>query len=1000
MKSIKLSVCFCLCLILLCSYHILSQVLLPSRGTGNTISLNGLWKFKYIASSTIGSDSLFFDPKMDVSGWADIKTPGHWELQGFAEPTYGTVKEGTGLYRTSFTVPADWKNRPVYLAFDGIQYGYQVWVNGQYAGSFASSYNRQTFDITPFVKPGTRATLAVRVTTRSKGWQFDTNDCWALSGIIRDVTLFSLPPTHIKDLVVKTYVGKGSATVSISTLIENTSGGSPATGTAVTATLLDPAGKPVTEFSLNRNKTSTASDTVSFTQTVQVASARLWTAETPNLYTLILVLKGTGGELQRYTEKIGIREVSIVNGVLQLNGTPIKLRGVDHHDLSPVNGRSLTETEMLQDLKLVREANMNFIRTSHYPSTPRLIELCDSLGIYVMDEVPFGFGDQLLTDTSYLPILLDRARATLWRDKNRASVIIWSVGNENPITPIGLQTGAYVKQHDDTRPWCFPTVGGNFARIADTYPEAVNILTPHYPVPATLRNYATRFNRPLIATEYAHALGLDFDRMEELWEIMYANPKLAGGAVWHLFDQGILRKSPQKTIPGEFTTSVWLDSVTVYDNSGNSGADGLVYANRIPQVDYWQARKVYTPVKPMDDTFNVLPGRQTVHLKLINRYDFTNLSETRCKWTLYADNAILQTGSLPLTGAPHDTMAASINLNIPENPSATYYYLELQFTNKQNYQFYEKRYPLHIRNQQPDFRQSLALKISKPSSTANGIQFGNYTLDLNRQTGMLRLTDGSGSALIADGPYARMGRKTTMSEQATTARATADNNPVWKPHLLTTPGAKLESSAANSMVVHYNYERQNGKGQFVRGTVAYTVSDSGRIDIQYRLVPDSAKGIALEAGISFLVPATFTEFRWVGKGPYPGYPGKNRLNEFGFYHLNSADINYQGNHENVEVAVFSDASGKGFAIVADKANISVERSPQGLVVSHNAYVSGRFNKGTMPEVQVHLDNLKEISGTFSIIPLGTNWPDPLQRLFGPATKLVVPFTPFYNSYDQ
>ncbi|MDP4269440.1 MAG: hypothetical protein Q8909_04870, partial [Bacteroidota bacterium] len=159
-------------------------------------------------------------------------------------------------------------------------------------------------------------------------------------------------------------------------------------------------------------------------------------------------------------------------------------------------------------------------------------------------------------------------------------------------------------------------------------------------------------------------------------------------------------------------------------------------------------------------------------------------------------------------------------------------------------------------------------------------------------------------------------------------------------------------------------------------------------------------GVSLEAGISFLLPASLTEFRWVGKGPYPAYPGKDRLDEFGFFHLNSADLNFQGNREDVDVAVLSDAQGKGIVLVANKANIAVENSPQGIVVSHNAYVSGRFNKGGMPELKVNVEKLQEISGQFSIVPLNGNWPDALQKLFGAPNKVSKPFVPFYNSYDQ
>ncbi|WP_243348592.1 glycoside hydrolase family 2 TIM barrel-domain containing protein [Parabacteroides sp. FAFU027] len=1018
MKLKKIITGICLLLTLLSSGSVMSQVLMPSRGLGKQISLNGIWKFKYFPSSHIGKDTAFFDTQTDVSRWADIRTPGHWELQGFAEPFYGKeLKEGAGLYRTEFNVPADWKGEPIYIAFDGVQYGYQFWVNGKYAGSFNSSFNRQTFDISSFVTPRKANVLAVRVTTRSKGWEFDTNDCWSLSGIIRDVTLFSLPTTHIKDLVVRTKVGKTDATLSVSALIEKVSGGKFSSTATVTATLTDPEGKVVRAFSLTRSNLNAASDTASFFQNIKIDAPRLWTAETPNLYKLSVFLKDKGKEIQRYNEKVGIREITWDNGILKLNGKPIKLRGVNHHDLSPVNGRSVTEAEMLQDLKLIREANINYIRTSHYPPHSHFIELCDSLGFYVMEEVPFGFGDNHLNDKSYLTILKERAKSTIWRDKNHPSVIVWSVGNENPLTPMCIEVGEYVKQLDPTRPHCYPQIGSYFRKIYETIPASVDILSPHYTVPAVLREYSNKFDRPMIITEYAHALGLDFDRVEALWEIMYANPKLAGGSVWHFFDQGILRKSKEKTIPGTFTTSVWQDSVTVYDNCGNQGADGLVYANRVPQVDYWQLRKVYTPVKAMDDTLLVSGGKQTVNLKVNNRYDFTNLSQTRCKWALYADTTALESGKSALDCAPHDTMNLTINVNLPEKVDANYYYLKVQFSDKQNYTFYEKVYPLQVKNHTTGLRQKQASKAQKPVLKANTITGGDFKLGLNPQTGMIKLTDLSGSNLIANGPYARMGRKTTMSELATTSKPaekktaniddplmteknSAESNPVWTPHLLTRPQVKVESITAKKMVVNYTYERQNGKGQFISGKVIYSVSDSGRIDVEYRFVPNQAKGIALEAGLSFLMPASFTEFRWAGKGPYPAYPGKDRLDEFGLYHLNSADLNYQGNREDVDIAILSDAQGKGIALVANKSNIAVENTAEGIIVSYNAYVSGRFNKGSMPETKVNVEKLQEISGRFSIVPLNANWPDVLHKLFGSSTNLAKPFKPFYNSYDQ
>lgn len=978
-----------------------AQVLLPNDNNSHRLSLNGKWKFKYIPSSKIGSDSLFAKPEFPVDNWSFIQTPGHWELQGFAEPFYGkNLKEGTGLYRTTFSVPAAWQGTPVYIAFDGVQYGFTLWVNGKCAGSFASSFNRQTFDISPYVSFGTTNVLAVQVSTRSKGWEFDTNDCWSLSGIIRDVTLFHLPATHIKDLTVRTFVRPGTGVISLTSIIEKAAKTSFPRNLTLSAQLKDASGQIIAHAALSSSRLNNKKDTTIFSTDIRVSNPKLWTAETPYLYTLVLNLSDSKHILQQYTQKVGIREITWSDAVFKINGTPVKLRGVDHHDLLPVNGRAVTQAEMLEDLKLIRQANINFIRTSHYPPHPRFLELCDSLGFYVMDEVPFGFGDEHLNDTSYLPILKTRAKATVWRDKNHPCVIVWSVGNENPLTKMCQQVGKYVKSLDATRPDCFPQVGSYFNKIADTFPDSIDILSPHYPVTSTLKGYANRFNRPMIVTEYAHSLGLDFDRLESLWEVMYASPKLAGGAVWDFADQGILRKMKSKVRENEFTTSVWTDSITAYDNHGNEGADGIVYANRIPQVDYWQVRKVYSPVKAMDDTLHCHSGEQAVTIRLINRYDFSNLNTVKCKWELMADRAVLATANVDLQGLPHDTVPVTIPVHIPAESNAAFYYLKLSFSDQQAYQFYEKTYPVVINGRKPDLIHIVAAKGAKPKSKNNVVTSDQYFFVFRKDFGQISIANKNKVEVLSGGPWARVGRKTTMSEQANTEKSTPENNPLWLPHQLSKPAVEVTSSNAKSLVATYRYERNYPANQFVAGKIEYNFTDSNYIRVRYRLVPDSAKGKVLEAGISFVMPASFTQFRWIGKGPYPAYPGKDRLDEFGFYQLHSQDLNFQGNRSEVSCAVFSDEKGNGFALIANDANIAVERSPEGIVVSHNALVSGRFNKFSWPEIQYPFDKIKEISGSFYIVPLSETWPISLKKLFGKPDDTVKPYAPFYNSYDQ
>lgn len=1007
-KLIQLVILVVLTSVFLNNNTLKAQVLIPTKeGNNNVILLNGVWKFKYLPSTQINGDSLFIKPDFNDSKWATIKVPGNWELQGFAEPKYGgDLKEGTGLYRKTFNVSPGWKNRLIYLAFDGVQYGYDLWINGKYAGSFASSYNRQTFEITRLIMADKENSLAVKVSTRSKGWDFDTNDEWSLSGIIRDVTLFSLPETHIKDVVVKTFVENSSfSTVSVLTLVERANLEKSGDKLKIAYKLTDADGKLIKEISSSAIFKSN-SDTVSVVGNLAIKYPKLWTAETPYLYNLSISLTEIDKEFQRNYLKIGIRQVTIEEGILKLNGTPVKLRGVNHHDLSPVNGTAVTEQEIREDLILMKRANINFVRSSHYPPHHRLIELCDSMGLYVMDEVPFGFGDKNLLDSTFIPVLNNRASATIWRDKNSPSVIVWSVGNENKLTGNGLKTGEYVKKLDSTRPYCFPTVGSYFSTVKDDYPKQVDILAPHYPNPAQLSEYADMFDRPMIISEYAHALGLDFDRMEALWEIMYRSPKIAGGAVWHFFDQGILRKSEEKVDLNKFTKAVWKDPYMYYDNFDDKGGDGIVYANRIPQVDYWQVRKVYSPVKVAMDKMSVKPGKQSVRIKSYNRFDFTNLSEIRCNWDLYEDTTIIQKGNLDLKCAPRDSVVSAIDIVIPEKSSALYYMLKLRYSDKDNYQFFEKTFQLSSPVTWQKIETLLKTTPYKPVLKDNNtVTFNKGVIKANTVTGMVQLLNADGKKIIADGPYARVGRKTGLCMLVDREKISLDSINVgsslpWFLPVLKKPNVSVQEISSSQIEVNYKYERGGSDGEFIEGIVRLKVTDTGLIEVNYDFKPINAKGIFLETGLSFLLPRELTEFRWTGMGPYPSYPGKESLNEFGMYHLNSSDINYQGNRSGVEVALISDKLGNGFAVVCDRANLAMENTPDGILLSHNADLSSRYNKKVLPEKLIRAKEVKQISGHFTLIPVDSKWPPVLQQLFGKSESVIYPFRPFYHSYDQ
>ncbi len=953
-------------------------------GANEARSLNGSWHFKYIAGSDLGAEANFQNSTFADASWKTITVPGHWELQGFAKPRYAQVDDGTGLYREVFQVPPSWQGQRVFLRFDGVLYGFHAWVNGIEIGSWASAYNPSSFDITDALKPSGDNLLAVKVSTHSHGFEFDTNDCWALSGIYRDVTLFAVPTVHVTGFKSFTQLQSNGTAILHVAVDTNT----PATGKGTLRTI---DGQTVGEFAF-----TSQTDT-----TITVTHPQLWSAERPTLYTLELALASG----QQITEKIGLREVTIVGGVLQLNGRPIKLHGADHHDIWPVNGRVATEELMRRDLELMRAANINFIRTSHYPPHPRFLELCDEMGFYVMDEIPFGFGDEHLRDPAYQETLLTRARATVHRDRNRPCVLIWSVGNENPNTPLTFATGQEVKKLDPSRPICFPQVGSYFAKSYHELPDWVDIYAPHYPEVATVAKYARELTRPIIFTEYAHALGLASGRIEAEWAIMQASPRIAGGAVWMFQDQGILRTSEKPVDRSAPTITVWPDATHFYDTSGNGGMDGIVYSDRTPQTDYWEVRKAYSPVHIAARDIALRSDEKTISVQLENRFDFRSLDGMTLTWAFVRNGSSIANGTVSLHAAAQATEAVMLQIpNELSNADGNYDWLELRCLNEQGTSFYERT--LRLRRNSPSTPSNLieseltAGKLEvRESPDAVKIIHDKFTLSLSRKTGEAQLTDAAGTILAA-GFLPHVGRKFTEAE-----RLRALKSSIWQGALVTAaepPKIEIHHDADGiSIVVSGRYARPDTAGQFLSGTYTLHVKNNGGIEVNYEFHPDAGStGHLLEAGLALLVPTAASEFRWIGTGPYAGYPGKEALNEFGIFHLTREDLHFQGNRRGVELAALTRPAGEGLVIISpDPTDIAVEKENDGTMLSHNALLSGLGNKGVGPETAIAAESAR-IAGHFTVVPLNSAWPAALTRWLGSPTATVNAFQPFYHSYDQ
>ncbi len=609
------------------------QGVLPVTDPMMRKSLNGEWQLKVIKG--IADNQTV--PAADET-WGRIPVPGCWEQYGFCTPTYDKAQPLTGYYRTTFTVPETWKGQHIFIRFDGVLYGYDLWVNGKAVGAWRSGYNTAIFDITPYIneKAGTQA-LALRVISQFRGSDFDYNDDWAPNGIFRDVTLMAVPKTHISDLTIRT---KNTGEVMVNTDIANVG-----KGTEVKHEIYDAAGCLV--------------------GTNKVERPHLWTAETPYLYTLKTMLLQKGRTLQTFEHKFGFRELTIDENVLKLNGQPVKLRGVTSHSTDPVTVKVIDEASILRDMKLMKEASVNYIRTSHYPREPRFYELADSLGFYIIDEVPFGYGDKNLSDSTFYPMLQQRAQATIRRDKNHPSVLIWSLGNENPLTDICVRLGDYVKRElDPSRPICYPQVGSYFRRFNYNFPKVADIYAPHYPSTSQISDFYQRADRPVIFTEYCHTLGISLEDHDRQWEIIERTPGIAGGSVWEWVDQGIsLTPNPSPTGEGGihpksiygYEEKVYTTGGGGFEMHGNKGTDGLLYADRTPLPNYYELQHNYARafVERVDGDV----------LKIVNRYDFLNLKDNiTFHWTLTNDLDTVMHGAFSPDCQPRSSVSYTLSL--------------------------------------------------------------------------------------------------------------------------------------------------------------------------------------------------------------------------------------------------------------------------------------------------------------------------------------------------
>lgn len=614
----------------------------------NYIDLNGKWKFNW-ARKPADRPLDFYKEDFDVSSWEEIDVPSNWELKGYGVPIYVNIPyewtadpnppevpvdyNPVGSYKRSFTIPASWDGRKVFIHLGAVKSAFYIWVNGEKVGYSQGSKTPAEFDITPFIQTGEN-TVALEVYRWSDGSWLECQDFWRISGIERDVYLYSTPRVHIfdyfADATLLNYYRDGL--LNLETTIKNY--GNLSSRYELKMTVLR-NGEVIREKSERFRLRKESEHLIQFNE--EFTDVDKWSAEIPNLYTLVLELKDRkGSSLEFVRSKIGFRYSEIRNGQLLINGKAVYLKGVNRHEHDEFEGHVVSKESMLTDVKLMKENNINAVRTSHYPNDPYWYELCDKYGLYVIDEANIeshGMGydpDKTLgNDIRFLNSHLDRTIRMVERDKNHPSIIIWSLGNEAGDGVCFDATYDWIKQRDLTRPVQYERAEGG---------RNTDIFCPMYHRIPGMLNYVLEIKeKPLIQCEYAHAMGNSTGNLVDYWEAMESHDQLQGGFIWDWVDQGLAKYTEDGEKYWAYGGDFGPEDVP---SDGTFCLNGLVFPDRTPHPGLKEVKKVYQYIefKPVDFSFD--------EIMITNKYDFKTLNDMAIYWEIESQGKVLQQGTL------------------------------------------------------------------------------------------------------------------------------------------------------------------------------------------------------------------------------------------------------------------------------------------------------------------------------------------------------------------
>ena len=852
----------------------------------NYMTLNGTWKFNWVENADQRPTD-FYKADFNDKGWDDMQVPGVWELNGYGDPIYvnvgypwrsqyknnppyvPTVNNHVGSYRKVIEIPADWKGRQIMAHFGSVTSNMYLWVNGKFVGYSEDSKLEAEFDLTKYLRPG-KNVIAFQVFRWCDGTYLEDQDFFRYSGVGRDCYLYTRTTNHIEDIRITPDLDAqykdGTLQIAVQMKVKGT----------VDLKLLDKAGKEVTTAQVKGSGKQTA--------TMNVSNPEKWTAETPNLYTLVANLQENGKIIESIPIKVGFRKIELKNGQILVNGQAVLFKGADRHEMDPDKGYVVSKERMIQDIKRMKELNINAVRTCHYPDNNLWYDLCDEYGIYVVAEANIeshgmGYGDETLAkNTLFAKAHLERNQRNVQRGYNHPSIIFWSLGNEAGFGPNFEACYKWIKAEDQSRAVQYEQARTN---------EYTDIYCPMYLPYDRCEEYCKGdIDKPLIQCEYAHAMGNSQGGFKEYWDLVRKYPKYQGGFIWDFVDQSArwFTKDGKEFYGygGDFNR---------YDASDNNFQDnGLISPDRVPNPHAYEVGYIYQNiwVKPVD--------LQKGEISIYNENFFRDLSDFYVEWQLLANGEVLQSGIInDLKVGPQQTVNQKLNYTLDNICPCKEVLLNVAFKLKnaetllpaghevayQQLTVREYKAPENLLTEKKIAHDYTSTPVVEDNDEYYLIVKGdNFHLDFARSNGYLSLYEVNGLSILNEGA------------QLTPNfwRAPTDNDMgaglqkkylAWKnPEIKLT---SLEHTTENNLVVvTAKYDMPSVSAKL---TLTYRIDKQGAIEVTQSMTTDKNAQVSnmFRFGMRTELNKQLANIQYYGRGPIENYADRNNCTNIGKY---------------------------------------------------------------------------------------------------------------------